>query len=497
MLEDLAGRNPASRLRSKTSREVHPSPFGRGDTAPYFRCMLLATLLVLASFADTHIHGVVRDSASRAPLHGAVVRMMEVGRTSSVPGATNKGAVTDRTGSFHVHDVEGDSVQLRVSFIGYATALVPLRLKGDEHELHVEILLAPSSVRGADVVVSAERAASAALPTQQARVLSEAEIDEHRGQTFADALTQVPGVTLVQTGPGIKKPMINGMMGTRLILRNNDLVQEGQQWGIEHAPEIDAMSPSSITVVKGPSAIKFGPNALGGVVDIATRPIRKDPGLHGEATMNLFSNGRQGALGAFVESGSVGSLPIALRAQASARMGGDAAAPNYMINNSGVRELNASLCAETGDVERGLRILGSLFSTTLGIFKGAHIGNASDMLRAIERGRPTSDAPFSYDITNPRQEVSHALLSLRAFTRLSPTEKLSITTGYQLNDRSEFDAHNVRIVGRGTDPFARAADSLARLKQALASPAMNLLLGTASLDAELEHALTDDIRGSV
>ncbi|MFM8437218.1 MAG: carboxypeptidase-like regulatory domain-containing protein, partial [Candidatus Kapaibacterium sp.] len=118
--------------------------------------MLLATLLVLASFADTHIHGVVRDSASRAPLHGAVVRMMEVGKTSSVPIATNKGAVTDRTGSFHVHDVEGDSVQLRVSFIGYATALVPLRLKGDEHELHVEILLAPSSVRGADVVVSAE-----------------------------------------------------------------------------------------------------------------------------------------------------------------------------------------------------------------------------------------------------------------------------------------------------------------------------------------------------
>ncbi|MFM7773550.1 MAG: TonB-dependent receptor domain-containing protein, partial [Candidatus Kapaibacterium sp.] len=56
---------------------------------------------------------------------------------------------------------------------------------------------------------------------------------------------------------------------------------------------------------------------------------------------------------------------------------------------------------------------------------------------------------------------------------------------------------NVRIVGRGTDPVARAADSLARLKQALATPAMNLLLGTASLDAELEHALTDDIRGSV
>ena len=462
--------------------------------------MVIAALLVLASFsafADSHIHGVVRDSATRAPLHGAVVRVMETGSGLAAPKATTKGAVTDRTGVFHLHDLTADSLRLRVSFIGYATADVPVVLSRSRREVHLEILLGPAALRGGEVTVTGERVANAALPTQQARVLDETEIDEHRGQTFADALTQVPGVTLVQTGPGLKKPMINGMMGTRLVLRNNSLVQEGQQWGIEHAPEIDAMSPSTITVVKGPAAVKFGPNALGGVIELESRPIRKDPGVHGEATVNLFSNGRQGALGAFIESGSVAALPVAVRAQASVRMGGDAAAPDYLLNNTGVRELNASVCAEMNGENSGLRLLGSVFSSTLGIFKGAHIGNAGDMLRAIERGRPASSEPFSYAITNPRQEVSHASVSARAFTNITGTEKLLVTAGYQVNDRSEFDAHNTRIVGRGTDPIARAADSLARLAQALATPAMNLLLSTGSLDAELEHSLGDDIRGSV
>ncbi|MBU3680042.1 MAG: TonB-dependent receptor, partial [Candidatus Kapabacteria bacterium] len=138
----------------------------------------------------------------------------------------------------------------------------------------------------------------------------------------------------------------------------------------------------------------------------------------------------------------------------------------------------------------------SIFSTTLGIFGGAHIGNASDMLRAIERGSPSSTRPFSYDITNPRQEIAHAMVSVKGHAQLSEDERLVLTVGHQVNDRNEFDGHNVRILGRGTDPIARAADSIARLQKALSTPAMNLVLNTTSLDASLEHALSERVRGT-
>ncbi len=448
---------------------------------------MITTLLLLSALADTHIHGIVRDSATRAPLHGAVVRI----------DGTVKGAIADRYGVFHFYDLHQDTVRLVVSYVGYQTERVLVPLNEGRREVRLDIAMRSTNVRGQEIQVTDTRIAHSALPTQQARVLTSAEIDEHRGQTFADALTQVAGVTVLQTGPSLKKPMINGLTGTRLVLRNNNLVQEGQQWGIEHAPEIDAFSPSRITVVKGPAAVMFGPNAMGGVIDVESRPIRKDPGLHGEATVNFFSNGRQGAVGAFLETAQVAGSPIALRAQASTRMGGDAEAPSYVLNNTGVRELNASLTMEVGDERLGLSSVASVFSTTLGIFSGAHIGNATDMLRAIQRGNPSSTRPFSYDITNPRQEIAHAMVSVKGHAQLSQEERLVVTLGHQVNDRNEFDGHNIRIRGRGDDPVARAADSIARLQRALATPAMNLILRTSSLDASLEHALSNRVRGTV
>ncbi len=440
-------------------------------------------LILLLSFSDSHIHGVVRDSATRAPLHGAMVKVI----------GAKKGAITDRYGGFHIHDVPMDSVHLDVSYVGYRTAHLIVASGAD---VRIDVPLVQETARGSEIIVTDSRIDHSALPTQRAVVLSSAEIDEHRGQTFADALSEISGVTLLQTGPSLKKPMINGMTGTRLVLRNNNVIQEGQQWGIEHAPEIDAFSPYRITVVKGPASVMYGPNAIGGVIDLETRPIRQDPGIHGESTLNVFSNGRQAAFGLFLESANVAGTGVDVRVQGSTRKGGDASAPNYMINNTGVEELNGSLTLQAGNEELGITAIGSIFTTTLGIFDGAHIGNGADLLRAIERGRPANPQPFSYQITNPRQEISHALLSVKGHVKVSEDERIVVTYGHQVNDRNEFDGHNTRIVGRGTDPVARAQDSIARLQASLQTPAMNLVLSTSTLDATFEHSLSDRIRGA-
>lgn len=461
----------------------HPVPSTLYIVPSTFPPVPMSLLLLLSLLADSHIHGIVRDSATRAPLHGAMVKVI----------GTKKGAITDRYGAFHIHDVPGDSAHVDVSYVGYRTAHVAVV---NDRDVRIDVALSQQTSRGSEIIVTDARIDHSALPTQRAVVLSSAEVDEHRGQTFADALTEVSGVTLLQTGPSLKKPMINGMTGTRLVLRNNNVIQEGQQWGIEHAPEIDAFSPYRITVVKGPASVMYGPNAIGGVIDLETRPIRQDPGLHGESTLNLFSNGRQAALGLFLETANVAGSGVDVRLQGSTRKGGDASAPNYVTNNTGVEELNGSLTLQAGNEDLGITAIGSLFTTTLGIFKGAHIGNGADLLRAIELGSPLNPQPFSYDITNPRQEISHALVSIKGHVKTAEDHRVTLTFGHQINDRNEFDGHNTRIVGRGEDPVARAQDSIARLTAALQVPAMNLLLSTSTLDATFEHALSDRIRGA-
>ena len=80
----------------------------------------MITLFALLALLDVHVHGVVRDTATREPLHAATIRVI----------GTTRGTVTDRNGVFHVHDVAGDSVLLQFSHVGYTTKRMMLAVGG-------------------------------------------------------------------------------------------------------------------------------------------------------------------------------------------------------------------------------------------------------------------------------------------------------------------------------------------------------------------------------
>ena len=44
---------------------------------------------------------------------------------------------------------------------------------------------------------------------------------------------------MLRNGSGISKPVIHGLFGNRVTILNNGITQSGQQWGNDHAPEID------------------------------------------------------------------------------------------------------------------------------------------------------------------------------------------------------------------------------------------------------------------
>ena len=73
-------------------------------------------------------------------------------------------------------------------------------------------------------------------------------------------------------------------------------MQGGQQWGADHAPEMDPNTANRITVVKGSDAIEYGSSALGGAVLVDVGPIKRDPHLHGFVSYGYATNGRRHAL---------------------------------------------------------------------------------------------------------------------------------------------------------------------------------------------------------
>ena len=78
----------------------------------------------------------------------------------------------------------------------------------------------------------------------------------------------VPGLNAVKTGPNISKPFIRGLGYNRVLTLYDGIRQEGQQWGDEHGIEVGPYDVERAEVVKGPSSLIYGSDALAGVVGL-------------------------------------------------------------------------------------------------------------------------------------------------------------------------------------------------------------------------------------
>lgn len=75
-------------------------------------------------------------------------------------------------------------------------------------------------------------------------------INRALGTSLTSLLEQVSGVSSISTGTTVAKPVIQGMYGNRILIINNGSRQTGQQWGVDHAPEVDMNGNASIRVIK-------------------------------------------------------------------------------------------------------------------------------------------------------------------------------------------------------------------------------------------------------
>ena len=129
------------------------------------------------------------------------------------------------------------------------------------------------------------------------------------------------------------------------------------------------------------------------------------------------------------------------RAQGSAKRLGDADAPEYVLTNTGIEELNFSLNASFGDQKKGIEVFYSQFNTNLGILSASHIGNLTDFQRALEADEPLVVKPFSYAINRPYQHVEHELFKASAHVKTKNDRNVGVVYSRQYNLREEYDTH--------------------------------------------------------
>lgn len=275
--------------------------------------------------------------------------------------------------------------------------------------------------------------------TKVMTILKAQALFETRGQNLGESLKKLPGVSTLQTGASISKPVVHGMHSNRLLILNNGVRLEGQQWGSEHGPEIDPFWGSELSLIKGAASVRYGSDALAGVILVNPSPMPSHQKMSGELTLAGISNG-WGGVGALTLQGNPKWFEhFSWRIQATAKEVGNVRSPNYWLKNTGMKEHNYSATLAYNKEVFGLELFASSFNSKIGIYSGSHIGNLTDLEYAIQNKVPMDTAGFSYAIGRPFQKINHQTLKFSAYYLTGEKGKLQYQFAFQNNHRQEWD----------------------------------------------------------
>ena len=121
-------------------------------------------------------------------------------------------------------------------------------------------------------------------------VISGKELRQTTSTNIIDAIAKQPGVAQITTGSGISKPIIRGLGYNRIIVMNEGVRQEGQQWGDEHGIEIDPQDVNSVEILKGPASLMYGSDAMAGVLILHSAPIPQEDEIKANVSTEYQTN---------------------------------------------------------------------------------------------------------------------------------------------------------------------------------------------------------------
>jgi len=414
----------------------------------FFIAFYLINASAFAQDCNLSLEGYVIDLHDNSVLSNAVIKIL----------GTDTFTLTDSKGYYKIDNLCPGEYRLEISHIQCNTMTKRVELKKNTNlnftlEHHLEDLN-EVLIKGELYNVKERSAISAQI--------SHETIDQFSNATLGDALSTLPGISSLNTGNTIVKPVIQGLHSSRVLIMNNNVRMEDQQWGVDHAPSIDINSAANITVIKGSSALEYGGDAIGGVIIAEPQKAPLKDTLMGKTILSGVSNGRGGNLSTnFIKAYQNG---LYFKAQGSLKRMGDIEAPDYILSNTGVKEQNLALGFGLNKINYGFDVFYSRFDTEIGILRASHIGNVSDLVRSINSLEPSFIDDFTYDINSPSQDVVHQIAKFNGFKKFRGFGKLEFQYAFQNNRRKEFDVRRGGRSGRAAlDLELKTHNAIAKL----------------------------------
>lgn len=261
-------------------------------------------------------------------------------------------------------------------------------------------------------------------------VISPKKYHQGSGTNIVDVIAHQPGVSQISTGAGISKPVIRGLGYNRVVVVEQGIRQEGQQWGDEHGLEVDAEGVHSVEILKGPASLMYGSDAIAGVMilhpehPLPINTVQVKVGGEYQSNNGLY-NYHVGAAGN--QNGLLWNWHYNDKAAHCYKNASDGYVPGSWYNE---RDVQGMLGISKNWGHSWLRF--SHVDFTPGITEGERDELSGELL--WEEG----NSPRSYSHQLPFQRVQHTkVVSDNAW--YIGESKITAVIGYQQNHRREFE----------------------------------------------------------
>lgn len=269
-------------------------------------------------------------------------------------------------------------------------------------------------------------------------------IQRNLGGSLMKSLERLPGIQTIGIGSGQSKPLIRGLGFNRVLVVDQGLKHEGQQWGADHGLEIDQFAIGEVELIKGAASFRYGSDAIAGVIDLKPQPIPAKNSFGG--SVNLLGKSNNDLYGSSVNLYGRRENWF-FDARLTYQNYGDYRVPvdtifvydyavklhNRQLRNTAGRE--TALHYTTGYIGKrfkSLVYLSNVYSKS-GFFANAH---GLEPRNVDEKMHDAS----SRDIQMPSQEVNHFKLISRTEYQVN-AHQLALDLGYQRNFRQEFSQY--------------------------------------------------------
>ena len=411
---------------------------------------LFIVLLLLVPVLETMAQGLTLSGkitdAQQQPLKGVLV---------TLESRIDK-AVTDAMGVYSFGGLSAGNYELKAGLDGFKEATIRLKLNTSTaqvmlilHPLHHEL----KEVKVKDKHIELRRTEE----SLNVEVVNADFIQRNLGGSLMKTLERLPGIKTIGIGSGQSKPLIRGLGFNRVVVVDKGVKHEGQQWGADHGLEIDQFAAAEVELIKGAASFAYGPDAIGGAIDIKPAALPAPHTFGGSAdfigktnnnlygsSVNLFGRNQHWFFDGRATYQNYGDY----RVPAEQVYVYDYAVNLYKNRLRNTAGNETGLHLNTGYVTdhfRSVFYLSNVYNKS-GFFANAH---GLEPRRVDEEMHDQS----SRDILMPSQEVNHLKLINHTEYQLD-AHRLELELGYQHNFRQEFSQY----VNHGYMPPVYPAD---------------------------------------